>query len=252
MGSLVVGVVCAYLGVFVVWRRIVFVGAALAQVSSAGVGLGMLLGWTPTLLSVALTLGGVAAFSIKPRDKRITQESFIGIGYAIASALAVLFVANSAQGEGHMLDVLSGDILTVTAPQVWLMAGIALVGICLHSLFSKQFLFSAFDPETAQASGIKSAAWDMLFFVILGIVISFSIRLAGTLLVFAFLVMPAVTAMLLTQRVGKIFIAAISTALIATIAGLFLSIKMDLPSGPSIAAVLFALLALSWITSRFR
>ncbi len=252
MGSLVVGVVCAYLGVYVVLRRVVFVGAALAQVSSAGVGLAMLLGWNPSLLSLVLTFGGVAAFSVKPKDKRITQESFIGIGYALASALAVLFVAKSAQGEGHMLDVLSGDILTVTASQVWLMAGVGLAAIAVHSLFQKQFLFSAFDAETAQASGIKSAVWDLLFFVILGVVISLSIRLAGTLLAFAFLVMPAVTALLLTQRMGRIFAVAVGAAAIATVAGLLLSIKMDVPSGPAIAAVSFVLLALAWIVSRLR
>jgi ABC-type Mn2+/Zn2+ transport system permease subunit len=252
MGSLVVGVVCAYLGVYVVLRRIVFVGAALAQVSSAGVGLAMLLGWNPSLLSLLMTFGGVAAFSIKPRDKRITQESFIGIGYALASALAVLFVAKSAQGEGHMLDVLSGDILTITMSQVWLMAGVGLVAIVVHSLFLKQFLFSAFDSETAQASGIKSAAWDLFFFVILGVVISLSIRLAGTLLAFAFLVMPAVTALLLTQRMSRIFLVAIGAASVATILGLTLSIKIDVPSGPAIAAVSFLLLAIAWVISKFR
>jgi ABC-type Mn2+/Zn2+ transport system permease subunit len=252
MGSLAVGVVCAYLGVYVVLRRVVFVGAALAQVSSAGVGLAMLLGWNPSLLSLGLTLGGVAAFSIKPKDKRITQESFIGIGYALASALAVLFVAKSAQGEGHMLDVLSGDILTVTMSQVWMMIAFGLAAIAIHSLFLKQFLFSAFDAETAQASGIRSAAWDLFFFVILGVVISLSIRLAGTLLTFAFLVMPAVTALLFTQRTGRIFLVAIGAACIATIVGLSLSVKMDVPSGPAIAAVSFVLLAAAWVVSRFR
>ena len=252
IASLIVGATCAYLGVYVVLRRVVFVGAALAQVSSAGVGLAMLLGWNPSMLSLVLTLGGVAAFSVKPKDKRITQESFIGIGYALASALAVLFVAKSAQGEGHMLDVLSGDILTVTTPQVWLMAVVGVTGIMLHTLFHKQLLFSAFDSETAQASGTKSMLWDLLFFLILGVVISLSIRLAGTLLTFAFLVMPAVTALLLTQHMGKILAIAIASASLATVVGLSVSIKMDVPSGPAIAAVSFLLLSVSWVISRFK
>lgn len=252
VGSLIVGIVCAYLGVYVVLRRIVFVGAALAQISSAGVGLAMLLGWNPSILSLVLTFGGVAAFSVKPKDKRITQESFIGVGYALASALAVLFVAKSAQGEGHMLDVLSGDILTITADQVWQMAGVGLVAIAVHSLFAKQFLFSAFDAETAQASGIRSVFWDLFFFLTLGIVISLSIRLAGTLLAFAFLVLPAVTALLLTQKMARIFPVAIGTACIATVVGLGLSVKMDVPPGPTIASVSFALLVVAWVVSRFK
>ncbi|MHB1455282.1 MAG: metal ABC transporter permease [Armatimonadota bacterium] len=250
--SLVVGVVCAFLGVYVVLRRVVFVGAALAQVSSAGVGLAILTGMNPAILSITLTLGGVAAFSIKSNDRRTTQESYIGIGYAVASALAVLFVAKSAQGEGHMLDVLSGNILTVTMPQVWWMAGAGSIVIILHTLLNKQFLFSAFDRETAQASGVKSSWWDLFFFLLLGVIISLGIKLAGTLLVFAFLVLPAVTALLLSQRLGRIIAIAIVASIVATITGLYVSVRLDLPSGPTIVAVSFLLVLVAWVISKFR
>lgn len=252
IASLIVGAVCAYLGVYVVLRRIVFVGAALAQVSSAGVGLAMLTDKNPSVTSLLLTLGGVAAFSIKSRDKRTTQESLIGIGYAVASALAVLFVAKSAQGEAHLLDVLSGNILTVTHDQIWLMAGVGVVAVVVHSLFYKQLLYSTFDPETAQASGIRSGVWDLLFFLILGVVISVSIRLAGTLLVFAFLVVPAVTALLLSQHTGRVYAIAVGSACIATVGGLYASFTMDLPSGPAIVACSFLILLAAWVASRFR
>jgi len=252
VASLIVGAVCAYLGVYVVLRRIVFVGAALAQVSSAGVGLAMCTGRNPSLISLVLTLGGVAAFSVKSKDRRTTQESLIGIGYAVASALAVLFVAKSAQGEAHMLDVLSGNILTVTPHEVWWMAGAGLTAVMLHALLSKQFLFSMFDPETAQASGIRAGWWDLLFFLILGIIISLAIRLAGTLLVFAFLVVPAVTGLLLSQRLGRVCVIAVGASAVATIIGLYASVKMDLPSGPAIVAVLFAVLLVAWVIAKIR
>lgn len=250
--ALVVGAVCAFLGVHVVLRRVVFVGAALAQVSSAGVGLALLTGSNPSLLSLLLTLVGVAAFSVKSKDKRTTQESFIGIGYAVASAVAVLFVAKSAQGEGHMLDVLSGNILTVSASEIWQMGIIGLIAIGLHMLFQKQFLYSAFDPETAQSSGVKAGRWDLFFFLILGIVIAMSIKLAGTLLVFAFLVLPAVTALLFSQRLGKIHAIAVGSAVVATVLGLYASVKFDMPSGPTIVAFSFAIFAVAWVISRFR
>ncbi|MCE5321980.1 metal ABC transporter permease [bacterium] len=250
--SLIVGAVCAYLGVYVVLRRIVFVGAALAQVSSAGVGLALCTGYSPSIVSLILTLGGVAAFSVKSKDRRTTQESLIGIGYALASALAVLFVAKSAQGEGRMLDVLSGNILTVTPGQVWLMACAGIASIAVHSLLSKQFLFSMFDPETARACGIKSGWWDLLFFLILGVIISLAIRLAGTLLVFAFLVIPAVTGLLVSQRLSGIYIVALGSSAIATVCGLYASFQMDLPSGPAIVACLFVLLIAGWLISKFR
>jgi ABC-type Mn2+/Zn2+ transport system permease subunit len=252
VAGLVVGAICAYIGVYVVLRRIVFVGAALAQVSSAGVGLAMCTGKNPSLVSLALTLGGVAAFSIKTRNRGTTQESLIGVGYAVASALAVLFVAKSAQGEAHMLDVLSGNILTVTAGQVWLMVGASLAAVICLALLHKQFVFSMFDAETAQASGIRAGWWDLFFFLILGVIISLAIRLVGTLLVFAFLVVPAVTGVLLSQNLGRISAIAIGAASLATVAGLYASVKMDLPSGPAIVACSFVLLAIAWVISKLR
>jgi ABC-type Mn2+/Zn2+ transport system permease subunit len=252
VASLIVGAVCAYLGVCVVLRRVVFVGAALAQVSTAGVGIAILTGKSPSVMSLVLTLGGVAAFSVKSRDRRTTQESLIGVGYAVASALAVLFVAKSAQGEAHMLDVLSGNILTVTPQEVWWMAAVGLSAIVLHSLFHKQFLYSAFDSETAQATGLRSGFWDLFFFMILGVVISISIKLAGTLLVFAFLVVPAVTALLLSQHLGRIHLVAVGSAFAATLAGLYASVRMDLPSGPSIVACSFLILLAAWVVSKLK
>jgi ABC-type Mn2+/Zn2+ transport system permease subunit len=189
---------------------------------------------------------------VKSKDRRTTQESLIGIGYAVASALAVLFVAKSAQGEAHMLDVLSGNILTVTSHEVWLMAVAGIAAVAAHTVLSKQFLFSMFDSETAQASGIRAGWWDLLFFLILGVIISLAIRLAGTLLVFAFLVVPAVAGLLLSQRLGRVCAIAIGSASLATVSGLYASVKMDLPSGPAIVAVLFVVLLTAWVISRIR
>ena len=228
----------------------VVVGAALAQVSSAGVGLAIYTGSNPSVLSLALALGGVAAFSVRSRDRNITQESLIGVGYAVASALAVLFVAKSAQGEAHLLDVLSGNILTVTRDQVWWMAAVGLVVVAVHSLLHKQLLFSAFDPETARASGYRVPWWDLVFFVMLGVVISLAIRLAGTLLVFAFLVLPAVTALLLSRHLGRIYAVAIGAAAIASVGGLYASLRFDLPSGPAIVAVLCGIFLLALAATR--
>jgi ABC-type Mn2+/Zn2+ transport system permease subunit len=252
IGSLIVGGICAYLGVYVVLRRIVFVGVALAQVSSAGVGLAVLTGQNPSLMSILMTLGGVAAFSVKARDRKVTQESYIGIGYALAAALAVLFIAKSAKGEGDMLELLKGDVLTIVPADIWWMAGAAVVVLAIHTLFHKQFLFSAFDPETAEACGIKSSRWDLLFFVMLGVIIALSIKLVGTLLVFGFLVLPAVSALLLSQHLGKIYAVAICSSVIATVLGLYASMRLEMPSGPTIAAVSFILLVVAWIISKFK
>lgn len=252
IGSLIVGGVCAYLGVYVVLRRIVFVGAALAQISSTGVGLALLTNTNPYVMSVVTTLAGVGAFSVKTRDKRTTQESFIGIGYVLAAALTVLFIYRSAGEATKVAEVIEGNILTITSPEVWQMAIAAVTAVVLHTLFHKQFLFSAFDPETAQASGIRSNLWDLFFFLILGVIIALSIKLAGTLLVFAFLVLPAVTALLLSRHLGKIYAIAVGAAMIATLTGLYVSTKCDLPPGPSVVAISFIIFAIAWVISRFK
>lgn len=245
MASLIVGAVCSYLGVHVVLRRVVFVGAMLSQVSAAGIGLALLFGLNPSLISLALTIVGVIIFSFRSPDRRTTRESLIGVGYVMASALAVLFVARSAQGEAHLLDVLSGNILTVMPQEIMYMAIVAGVVACLHFAFGKQFLFTGLDADAARAAGYRSGAWDLLFFLTLGVTIAIAIRLAGALLVFGFLVTPAVTALLITDRLGRAYGIAMAAAGIATFAGLCLSFAKDLPSGPTIVAVLSVILIIT-------
>lgn len=212
LAGLAIGAVCAYMGAHALLRRIVFVGAALAQVSSAGVGLALLTGLNPSLMTLLLTLGGVAAFSVQSRERRTAQENLIDIGYAVASALAVLFVAKSSQSEAHLIDVLSGSILTVDPVQLWWAAGLCVLAVVLHALFHRQFLFCAFDPDTAQTSGFKVVWWDLFLFLLLGVVVALSIRLAGTLLVFGFLVSPALTGLALSRHLTRIYLIAIGSA----------------------------------------
>lgn len=252
LAGLTLGGVCAYFGVHVVLRRIVFVGAALAQVSSMGVALGLLCGLNPSLTALVLTLGGVAAFAAQSRDRRTAQEHVIGIAYAVAAALAVLFVARSAQGETHLLEVLSGNILTVDPNHLWWALLLCLAAVGVHQLLHKQFLYCAFDADTAQASGLRVGWWDLWFFILLGAVLALAIRLAGTLLVFGFLVLPALTGLALSRQLSRIYVVAVVSAMLATCAGLVLSYHIDLPSGPTIVACSFALLCLAWALARLR
>ena len=252
VASVVIGAVCAYMGVHVVVRRIVFVGACLAQISSAGVGFALLTGAPPALTALLFTLGGAAAFSTQSRDRRTAQEHLIGIGYAVASALAVLFVAKSAQGESHLLGVLSGNVLTVAPAQLWWSAALCLVAVAVHMLFHKQFLFSAFDADMARSSGFRVAWWDLFFFLLLGAVVALSIRLAGTLLVFSFLVLPALTGLALTRQLRHIYLVAIGSAMLASFVGLYLSFACDLPTGPAIVACSAVILLVAWIVAQLR
>lgn len=252
LAGLIVALACAYVGVYVVLKRIVFVGVALAEVSSAGVALAILMGFNPFIGAVALMFVGIGLFSVRWSPRRVSQESFIGIGWAVASALGVLLIAKSAQGEAHMHDLLFGNILTVDPVDVRHTAiGMACV-LLIHALFTKEFLFVSFDSDTANAMGYRARAWDMLLYATIGLAIAFSIHTVGVLLAFSALVLPPVTALLLTRRMRSALILSVILGMIPVPIGLYLSFAKDLPSSATIVAVMFALLLLGGLISRVR
>jgi ABC-type Mn2+/Zn2+ transport system permease subunit len=252
LAGLLVAGTCAYVGVYVVLKRIVFVGVALAEVSSAGVALALLVGFNPFIGAVALMFVGIGLFSVRWSPRKVSQEAFIGIGWAVASALGVILIAKSAQGEAHMHDLLFGNILTVDPVDVRHTAiGMAAV-LLIHALFSKEFLFVSFDADTANAMGYRARAWDMLLYATIGLAIAFSIHTVGVLLAFSALVLPAVTALLLTHRMKSALIASVLLGLIPVPIGLYLSFARDLPSSATIVAIMFAFLLALGAFSRLR
>ncbi|MBI3945058.1 MAG: metal ABC transporter permease [Armatimonadetes bacterium] len=253
LAGLLVGAVCGYLGVYVVLKRIVFVGIALAEMSSAGVALALWSGGAlglamdehnhlTTVGAVAMVLVGVLLFSIRWSQRRIPQESAIGIGYAMAAAGALVLMARSATGEAHMMDLLFGNILTVSLCDIGTFAGAGALVVLLHLLFAKEFLFTSFDPEMASTIGYRPRRWEVLFHLTLGITIAFAIRLVGVLLVFALLIMPAVTALTVTRRLNRAFPVSVACGALPIAAGLHVSYARDLPSGACIVLVSFLLL----------
>ena len=252
LAGLLISVLCAFLAVFVVLKRIVFVGVALAQMSSAGVAMALLLGLSPTLLSLLFMLLGVAVFSIRSSEKKVPRESIIGIAYATAAALGILLVARSAQGESHMLNLLFGNILAVTPGDIHLMAG-TFIGVGLiHCLFHKEFVFSSFDPEMAETLGMRARIWELIFYLTLGVTIALAIRTAGMLLVFAFLVVPGVFGLMLARVLKTAFVLAMIAAVIPVVLGLYMSFVLDLPSAATIVALSFLLVCLAVPMTRLR
>ena len=250
LAGLLVGGACAYLGVYVVLRRIVFVGVALSEVSSAGVALALLTGLPAMVGSVATMLVGVALFSVRWGGRRVRQDAFIGVGYVVASALAILLIAKSPQGEGHLLDLLFGNILTVTPGDV-LATGVALGAVLLvHALFAKELLFVSFDPDTASASGYQARRWETLLYVTIGLTIAFAIHAVGVLLTFASLLLPAVTALLVTRRMPAAFATSVAAGLLPVPVGLYLSFVWDLPSAATVVAVSFVALLICGLVGR--
>ena len=251
--GLIVGALCGYLGVYVVLKRIVFVGVALDEISYAGLALSL---WVDAkfgmvvdehsplnlLGALAAMLVGVLLFSLRWSSRKVPHESTIGIGYAIAGAGALLLMAHNARGEAHMMDLLFGNILTVSSHDIEELAIAAAVVGLIHLLFAKEFLFVAFDPESAAAMGYRTRRWEILFYLTLGLTIAFAIRVSGVLLVFALLVMPAVTALMLTRRIKTAFATSAVVGMLPVGVGLWLSFVKDLPSAATIVLLSFVLM----------
>lgn len=242
IGSFLIGTLCAYLGIYIVLRRIVFVSAALAQLSSLGVAIALLMGWAPFPAALALTMAGVVFFALQKAGRRLPQESVIGYGYIFASALTVLLVAKSPSGEADMLTILFGNILTLTTRDIIPIAAVFAVLWILHFMFAKEFLLVSFDREMAEAAGMRVILWELFLYATIGVAISLAIRGAGAMLVFAYLVVPAMTALVLTDRLRVAVVLALGASVGATGAGVFTSVMWDLPTGATIASVLCLLL----------
>jgi zinc transport system permease protein len=258
-GSLVIALACAVLGVYVVLRRIVFVGAALAQISSAGIalaywlaghGIALSLARHPEAFSLAVTLGSVAIFVGGSRG-RIPADAKIGVAYAVAAAAGILLIAKAATGEAHDI-FLQGNILGITGSDTVELLAITLPVLVAHAIFYKEFLFVSFDRETARTLGYRVQRWDLALYLSLGFVIAVAMQFAGVMLVFNFLVLPAVTGRLLANSMAMTFVISIVSALLAAIVGFVLSVPFDLPTGPTMIAVSGVLVILAWAAARLR
>jgi len=244
-GTLVIALACSVLGVYVVLRRIVFVGAALAQLSSAGIALALWLSgqgillWLaerPIALALLLTIAGVLFFGSGSGRGRVPPDATIGVTYAVAAAVGILLISKAAHGEAHDI-FLQGNILGITRADTLVLVGVGIPVLLVHAVFYKEFLFVSFDRETARTLGFNVGFWNMFLYLTLGLVIAFAMQFAGVMLVFNFLVLPAVTGLLVSRTMRGTFLWSILSAVIAAVIGFSLSVPLDLPSGPAIIAI---------------
>lgn len=242
----------SYLGLHVIKRQIIFVDLSIAQMAGLGTAAAILFGFHPGSLgtyfySLSFAFLGAFIFSATrfKNQKNIPQEAIIGLAYAVAASFSVLLLDRAATGSEHMKDIISGNLLWVTKKEVYKAAIIySLVGI-FHYIFKEKFYLISTNPEKARDEGISIFLWDLLFYLSFAIVITTSVEVAGVLLVFTFLVTPAIMAVLLTEDFGKQLIFGWIAGTVASILGLILSYFLDFPSGPSVV-VTYAFLLVLW------
>lgn len=250
VASLILTGIHAYLGVHVVERGVIFVDLALAQIAALGATIAILLGMSPHgrgayFLSLGFTFLGAAIFSVaRTRRGHIPQEAFIGIAYAVASAAAILAMSKATGETEHLKDMLVGNILAVSRAEVartaLLYGGIGL----FHYLFRKKFLLISTDPAQAEASGVSIRFWDFLFYASFGFVVTSSVAIAGVLLVFCYLIVPSVGAMLFADKIGRRLAIGWTMGTLVSALGVYFSVLLDLPTGATIVCTFGGVLIL--------
>lgn len=242
-----------YLGIHVIARKVIFVDLALAQIAALGATYALTLGYDPntdalqvSLFSLSFTFVGAGAFALaRMKKEKIPQEAFIGIIYAAASAAAILILSKSATGGEELKHMLVGDVLLVSLPNVINMALLyGAIGL-FHLLFRKKFLLISLDATKAEESGIHIRFWDILFYMSFGVVITKSVAIVGVLLVFSYLVVPAVIAQMWCDTVrGRLFLGWL-VAIAASTIGILWSFYSDYPTGPAVVVMLAVFLVAS-------
>jgi zinc/manganese transport system permease protein len=242
IAALVIAGIHCYLGLHIVSRGIIFIDLSLAQIAALGYALALVMGyhigdWQASVLSLIFALGGSVLFAFaQPLERRMPLEAVIGIGYVISAALAVLVLSFSSSGTEDFEKLAMGNILVVSWKTILKTTVIyAVVGGC-HWIFRNQFIEATFNKN-----GNRSRLWDFLFYFSLGIVVTCSVAIAGVLLVFSYLVIPAVFALIFCNSIRKRLICGWMAGFVISALGLISSFKFDLPTASTIT-VSFGLL----------
>src|SRR5262244_902746 len=240
VASLILTGIHAYLGVHVVERGVIFVDLALAQIAALGATVAIVVGMDPHgpgsyWISLAFTFLGAGIFAFaRVRHGRIPQEAFIGITYAVASAAAILLMSKATHETEHLKDMLVGNILAVSWAEVSKTALLyGAIGI-FHFIFRKKFLLISVNHDKATGLGLNVRFWDFLFYASFGFVVTSSVAIAGVLLVFCYLIVPSVGAMLFADRIGPRLAIGWTMGTLVSALGCYLSVQLDTPTGATI------------------
>src|SRR5215208_8329476 len=241
--SLILTGIHAYLGVHVVERGVIFVDLSLAQIAALGATIALLMPFSggdphsPQVywVSLAFTFLGAFIFSmIRVKRARIPQEAIIGICYAVASAAAILAMSKATSESEHLKDMLVGNILAVSWSEVGKTAALYGAIGAFHYIFRRQFLAISMDHDGAASSGLAVRFWDFLFYASFGFVVTSSVAIAGVLLVFCYLIVPSVAAMMYADRIGSRLAIGWAMGTAVSVLGMYFSVVLDLPTGATI------------------
>lgn len=236
-GILIAGL-CSFVGVYVILKRVVFIGLALSEIAALGVALGFLLGFRSEIAALFLVFGSIIFFWKQGKEeKQLSNESVIGAIYVISGALGLILISKNPRVEASGFDLVKGNILYTMTSDLWFLGVLAVVIVVTHILLYKEFLFVSFDRETAHTVGLNTSLYEFILYLSIGIVVAVSMRVGGILFVFGSMVVPPLISLTLFKKVNLIFVFSIIVATISVIIGLILSYFVDLPTTPTILCI---------------
>ncbi len=234
LSSILVGCLCSIIGVFVILKGFSFIGAGTAHSAFAGVTLAYLLGINPLFLSILFGVGTVWIIGILEQKGKMKLDVSTGIFFTFTMALAILFIGLMKVYNAEVYGYLFGSILSVSVQDLWVMMLVSGVVLLLIFLFYKEFHFITFDQEMAEASGIPAQRLFFLLLTLIALTIVISLKSVGAILVFALIIIPAATAYQLTHSMRNMMACSVFFGISASVGGVLLSYRFDLPSGATI------------------
>lgn len=276
IGSILAGIICSFLGIFVVSQRVVFLGAVLTQVAIAGVAFSFLhlinveelvsslLGtqnnhesfihnFEPAFFSLLFAVSTVLIFSQTYKQKYLTQDGILGIIFVVAIAARIMFIQKSPVADiSEVESILKGDILFIGQKDLIILGIILILTAGIFLLFQKQLKFVTFDAESASAHGINAKAWLLIFYLVVGTGISLTTRFVGDVFAFAFLIIPSSIGILISKKVKNVFIIAILVGALVPPISIYLAFKYDFSSGPTAVVVAFVLFLTVYLIKKLR
>ena len=242
-------VVCAVIGTYVVLKGLAFMGDAVAHSSLTGMAAAYVLGGSVFWGALAWVVPASLAITYISSRGRLLMDTSIGIIYAGGLALGIIIISRVSNYTSDLFGFLFGNVLGASWGEVLGIGVVAAVVLALVFLFYKELLFTSYDATMAAASGVPVRLVQYLLPLLLGVTTVAAVKIVGIVLVLALLVIPAATAVLLVRRFSSIMATSVLLAALATVAGLYLSFHLDLPSGPAIVLVAVGLFATALLLS---
>lgn len=250
IAAILIGIISAVIGVFIILRGVIFLGEAIAHSAFAGAALAILLGFAdPLYLILVFGLSTSVGVNYINEKKIMKDEVVIGVAFTFFMALAIFFIGLMDRYSTTVQAILFGRILLITRQNYFLLIIFSIVVLGLILFFKKELYFMTFDNDLAVASGVPVTKLSYLFLVMVALVIDVSITAIGAILVFAMLITPAATAYQLTYNIDRLLVLAAVFGVISSVGGLMLAYILDWPSGATIVLLATSMFIVSFVLS---